>query len=309
MRTPALALVAVFLGAMLALQPDVALDNLVEFDAPAPNSPISQTSDRLDSERQEALIGESGTLLDRGDLPGAEAAFGVLLRRAVNKSGPQSVEVADLYSSFAVRLAQGSHDNEALTYFRKAISASEKAFGPDHPETALIWNDLGLTLSAAHGLAGRAEAEAALKEAYRIRLKSLGARNAETAFTLSYLARLYAPRTTGRTPKLSNADLAIAGDYLWRAVSTYPDPPAGRRDDLDMLSRDGMELFIANGRPREAIDIMLRLIASDGKDGFCAGLLHEELLKAGYQDEAKEVRRRFHKRGMYWPSLGPRWPW
>jgi tetratricopeptide (TPR) repeat protein len=73
-------------------------------------------------------------------------------------------------------------DEEAEALLRAAIPALEQALGPDHPEVAGAWNNLGSTL------ADPDEAAAAYRTALAAKERVLGAEHPALAITLNNLA-------------------------------------------------------------------------------------------------------------------------
>lgn len=78
-------------------------------------------------------------------------------------------------------------DSAAEPLFREAISLKETAFGRDHEEVALSWDELGIQLFARGEFD---EASAAFREAHRLResLSSSGIPNPILAMTLNNIA-------------------------------------------------------------------------------------------------------------------------
>jgi serine/threonine protein kinase/tetratricopeptide (TPR) repeat protein len=122
-----------------------------------------------DSEMAEALNNLAVIYTQAGQYAKAQSYF----KRALtlkNKMDPQHANVAGTLSGMGnMELRQG-HYKEALNYLLKAKTLTMATNGADHPDTAKIINDLG----QAYQLLGKLpEADAAYKQAYAIRQKSL----------------------------------------------------------------------------------------------------------------------------------------
>jgi tetratricopeptide (TPR) repeat protein len=85
-------------------------------------------------------------------------------------------------------------DAEAEPLLKRALAVDEKALGPDHPETAVVLNNL----SALYRAQGQyAQAETLCKRSLAIREKALGPNHPDVAKSLENLARIY--QNTGRS--------------------------------------------------------------------------------------------------------------
>lgn len=270
-------------------------------------SAFSQTTDRLSTEERDALVAGPTAHLEAGDLSAGVVAFEILLTETIATYGEDSVRVADLISAFAVQLDVNDYSAASLPFFYRAKEAYVRAFGPEHPEVAVAWTDIGIMLLKVDRKANRQAAIGALKQAYEIRRAQLGTDNAETAFSLLYIAEAYVePGKAGEPPARSPPDdVDSALRYYRQAAATYPPNPRGRDEDRATIWRQGMRMLIANGRPAEAVNFYTPAITSLDQDFMTAGLLYEELLKAGYTKEAAAVRRRYDREGYYWPEPEP----
>jgi hypothetical protein len=159
--------------------------------------PVEETKNRLSEDRMTELVAGPMAKLETGNLAAARASFDLLLAAARARHGARSLEVADLYTSFGVALFTYSRDpderpyrREALAYLEAAVAAYRVATGNGDPELAVALNTYADAQLVLQPDDPPASAEAALDEAYRIRLAALGPTNAETLASLRYLARL-----------------------------------------------------------------------------------------------------------------------
>lgn len=222
---------------------------------PGPSGPDAprETKDRIPLEQLAVLVDGPLQAAEKGDLPGAERAFGRLVEGARRRHGNASVGEVDLFTGFGVQLFErGSElDREDMrrlspAYMAGAVEASKRAFGPRHPETALALHSYADVLVGLHSGEPPAEAEAALAESYSIRQAALGAGHSETLAAMRALARVKAARfrTAGKldeAAELFRRAIAIAArspppeSYLKAAslrlnlVRAYAE--AGRTDD------------------------------------------------------------------------------
>ena len=170
-----------------------------------------RTKDRLSTERMEALVARPMARVRAGDVAGGQRAFETLLDDTSRRHGTGSAEAADLLISFGVMVyseglipSTGSEaDNglsaRSLPYLRRSVEAYRRAFGPNHPLVALAQHSLGQAMVDLAAGDPPAEAEAALEEAYRIRLAALGPANPETLAALANVADIRGlPGRTGR---------------------------------------------------------------------------------------------------------------
>jgi hypothetical protein len=88
-------------------------------------------------------------------------------------------EVAELY--------QAGKFNEAIPIAQEALELSEKALGPDHPDTATALNNLALLYVS---VGDYAKAEPLYQRSLKIREKALGPETPDTAAALNNLANL-----------------------------------------------------------------------------------------------------------------------
>lgn len=218
-------------------------------DTPFTSEP--ETRDRISAEQLEALTAGPARLIERGRVDEAERAFARLL----SLQRPGTVAAMDHLTSFALALftaGEGELRPRSIAYFRRAVEAARAAVGPDHPEVALVL----ATYADAQIHTWRddppREADAALAEAYRIRLAAFGPRNIETLANLIALADVMAlTARTGRDP----ARVAAAAARYREALGTI-DPrraPAYNFDYADFAIHLRLaEMFARNGFADEA---------------------------------------------------------
>lgn len=201
----------------------------------APQREITETKDRVTAEDMEALVARPIALARKGDMVAADAALERLLEERRKRFGPDSIEVADTLSSFMVLLFLDDRKAEALSYGPRTLDATRRAWGSDNLEYALVLNDLVQMDYKTHEDAVGPEAEAALREVYRIRYERLGQFHKETIATLIYLGNIMGLRSrTGgdiakAKPAIATLNLAITqseehpqpglNDNLWARMT------------------------------------------------------------------------------------------
>ncbi len=155
-----------------------------------------ETKDRIPAEAMARMVeGPMSAVRERG-LAEGDAAFERLLASEKAPDPSNRVLIADLYMAYGVALHMewtGTDDQVLLHASRDRIRASiplyRAAFGSTHPEVALALNsyaDVEIDLNGDDS----PQAEAALREALRIRRATLGAINAETLATEKQLERI-----------------------------------------------------------------------------------------------------------------------
>ena len=218
----------------------------------APTIPIVQTSDRLSQQRMDALVSRPLAIVRLQGLPAGRAAFARRLATARTAHGARSTEVADLLTSFGVALyslglesGDRALQEASIPYLDAAIPAYRTAFGNAHPEVAVALNAYADAQSALHEEDPPQSAEAALEEAYRIRLSAFGPTNVETLASLRYLARIKGlpSRIHGNHVRMA----AVVDLYRLLIANSPSDPrmgyftaPYGRAALAGMYARNGM---------------------------------------------------------------------
>lgn len=206
------------------------------------------TTSRLSWDREEALVRGPMALVRAGRLADGQAAFERLLARRMAQN-PNGVIVADTLMSFGVLLHAEGYEHEALDYVRRSVAAYRRAFGPDHPEVAAALHSVADVLERFAPDDPDPEADAALEEAYRIRLKALGPHNAETAITLARLGRIKGrpARTRGEAARIE-----ASADLFRRSLAMFAVTPLKRDTDPPAVFRDFLKMYVDNGRIGEA---------------------------------------------------------
>jgi hypothetical protein len=142
----------------------------------------------------ERLVAGPLRLIERGDIAGAEGAFARLLARVSARSGAASLEAGDHVVAMGMMLfgrgGTPAARRRGIAYMRRGADIYAAALGPDHPEVALTFADIGIAWLALEPDDPPDEAEAALEQAWRIRRASLGPTNVETTSSLATLARV-----------------------------------------------------------------------------------------------------------------------
>lgn len=267
----------------------------------------SETKDRLSNDALRELVKRPLEDFMSGDTPGGERDFEAQFEDCVRARGPSSVEAADLLSGMGVSLyiAASDADNEilkreSLIYLRRAIDAKKAAFGPDHPEVALSLNDYAMVEINLDPANPAADTEATLREAYRIRLASLGPLNGETVNALALLAQVMGlPSRTGGDP----AKIADAASMFEQAIAGMNSNTEHVPSELAMLYYDFAEFWVRNHNVESGKTYFSRAedqyeaIGPDLPEGAFAALRFASVLKSsGYADEAKAVRDRYATR-------------
>lgn len=170
---------------------------LLPLRGPASPPPPRETKDRISAEALAEMVREPVDLVEAGRRAEADAAFRKLLAEAETHGKAGAIRAADLLTAYGIELYKEGDADEggdtrraAIPWLRKAVAATRSAWGPNHPETALALQNLADVLAKISPDSPGAEAEQALREAYRIRVQALGAGNGETLYTAETLANL-----------------------------------------------------------------------------------------------------------------------
>jgi len=187
------AITAVFAGAALALI------SCSPGDAAQESPQASYTKDRLSDEQMEALVAAPIDLARKGDLDAAKASFDKLLRQTDSAKDKSRLAIADLLTSFGVKLyVQGLDSDDdrmrlaSLAYLREAVGAYRAALGSRHPEVAVALNSYADAITETHAPVPPDEVEAIEREALDIRLAAFGEANSETRSSYASLANYLA---------------------------------------------------------------------------------------------------------------------
>ena len=153
---------------------------------------------------------------------------------AYEKSAKFRTDDSTLLNNWGMSLHDAGDYAEAEPLLRRALAITEKALGPDHPNTATSLNNLAGLLESSSDYAG---AEPLYRRALAIREKALGPDHPDTATSLNNLAWLLESKSdyAGAEPLFRRA-LAITEKALG------PDHPATRtvrRNLNDVLKKSG----------------------------------------------------------------------
>jgi tetratricopeptide (TPR) repeat protein len=219
----------------------------------------------------------------------------------VDEFGFESATAARLLNEAGYYLKERAEYAVAEPLYRRAVAIGERAFGPDHPDTATHLNNLALLLDDQ----GRyTEAEPLYCRALTIREQVLGPDHPHTATSLNNLAVLF--RVQGRYTEaepLYHRALAIKEKTLG------PDHPR-TATSLNNLA----EFLTAQGRYTEAEPLYRRALAisenalgADHPD--TAGTLNNLAWLLGIQGRYAEAEPMYQRAlGIYQTALGPTHP-
>lgn len=196
------ALIAAAAGALMLGAPSGAEAQTIEMEA----ARDPETRDRMPAERLEALTAEPARFLRRGRSKEADGAFEALLAR----QPPGTAAAADHLTSWGLALftfGDEASKLRSIPYFRRAVEAARRAYGPRDPELALVLATYADAQIAIRPDDPPRSADEALAEAYRIRLETLGPRNIETLAALIGLAEIAGlpSRTEGDSARVAAA--------------------------------------------------------------------------------------------------------
>ena len=205
-------------------------------------------------DRMTQLVGSTVEIAQDGHLALAERRFEQRLQQARESEGPGSGLEADLLCSFAVLLFVEGRMNDradmaerAPLYIDRAVAAARTAWGPRHPELATLLHTKADILAELAGESGAAPpaAEAALREAYEIRVGALGTKHLETIAAVRQLAILKA-----RSPSKADEAAALFNQAIDSASGLDLDDHYLREPSLRLqLAR----LLAEADRPKEAV--------------------------------------------------------
>jgi len=210
-------------------------------EAASEPAPTNYTKDRLTSERMAELVAAPMKLVRRGDLDGATASFAVIKARTAAEKGSNSLELADLLTSFGVGLYLYGLESEddryrlaSLPYLREAIDAYKAALGPRHPEVAVAQDSYADAVVETKAPVPPDQIEAMLLDALAIRLATLGEANSETRDALADLGDHYASRAKAA----GDRNAVEAEKYYRRGLAI------AERGSSDVPSRSAQEFHI-----------------------------------------------------------------
>ncbi len=222
----------------------------------APSNAQRETKDRLSPEELSDLVAVPMSVVEAQGLAAGVAAFERLLSETVAAHGDGSVEVADLLTAFGVDLyvSGGETGNReirrrSLTYLAAAIPVYRAAFGDAHPEVALALNSYANAELEIYDANPPESAEAALEEAYRIRLGVLGPTHVESLANLRSIATIrgHPSRTRG-----NRARIEAAGDLFRRLIELSPNDFEQGRESAPYAHAAFARMYARNGMVNEA---------------------------------------------------------
>lgn len=219
-------------------------------------APHALTTERLTQEKMEQLAAAPIAHVRRGDMAAAEATIAAAVRRIRAARGPSSTEEHDLVMAFAVGLHMEGKTAESLAWMRMAVAAAERAFGPQHPETALALHSYADLLDTPRDGVPPPQAMAVMEQALAIRRAALPPDHPELPAAIDSLARMNI-RAAMITKNRSNF---ARGEVLVRELGAYDE---GRGDErhfsLAMRRRELAKLYAVTGRA----DALLMLIEEE----------------------------------------------
>lgn len=262
------------------------------------------TKDRLSEAQMAELVAGPMALVRDGRVGDAERAFEGIVQAAARRHGNGSVEVADRLTAFGVLIyieGLNSGDVEmrrlSLPYLQRAVEAYRAAFGPSHPEVAVALNSYADVQTALNSDDPPPSAEAALEEAYDIRLSSLGPSNPETLASLLGLAEIRsAPSRTRGDP----ARIAAAA-AMFRGGIPYARGGSGQaREEMPATWYFGLARLYARHRQlSNALGIVEEAERDLQGDAHCVAFVTgamgfaELLANEGYEEQAQALRMRY----------------
>jgi len=265
-------------------------------------APVVLTKDRNTPEALAAMVAGPIALMEEGDTAGGLKAFEDLVVEKGKRHGENSIEVADLLAAFGIALHDRDDVPLATSYLRRAAAVMKAVYGPRHPEVALAITDIAMAQWTDPGVPPPLEVDEALREAYDIRLATLGPDHPETAWNLGRLATLAGlpSRIDGRPERVEAA--VVLGRRAIDALRVGLDPE--HPDAVALAYVDLAEVYVRNKRLHEG----LRAFADATREfeqieprapGLTIVLVTQaadfaDLLEAfGHGAEAEVIRRRY----------------
>jgi tetratricopeptide (TPR) repeat protein len=192
----------------------------------------------------------------------------------------QSEALMEAYNQGQALYAAGQYE-EAIPLFRRALELGEREFGPDHPTTAVLINNLAFLYKHQ----GRyAEAEPLLKRVLAIDEKALGPDHPDVAGSLNNLAFLY-----------HNQGRYEAAEPLYKRALAIDEEALGPDHPNVALSLNNLaELYRVQGRYEAAEPLKKRALA-----------IYEEALGPDHPDVAMSLNNLallYYNQGRYWAA-------
>jgi hypothetical protein len=217
---------------------------------PPQPAPPRETKERRDDEALKRQLATPLASAKAGDMARADREFQAILAEVKTQHGANSLQAADIVSAFGVELYNLERKTEAKAYLKRAIAAYRAATGPDNPEVAVSEHDYANIELDLDPDAVSPELVEAVRDALRIRRKSLGEANAETAVTYVLLGRI-----TG-DPKLTQGDdarIKAAADLIRTGAAELAKIETAKPGDRASASYRLAELYAHNGRSAETL--------------------------------------------------------
>ena len=176
----------------------------------------------------------------------------------------------------------------SLPYLKRAVTEARQAFRPDSRQLAMALSDYATVEYETLGDDVTPEAEAMVREAHGIRLRTLGLHHSETLVSRSTLRRIedLPSRINGDPEKLALASRryeAVLAPRLDRRLEPW---------DADIVVDQWISMLIANRRPDLACEVLVRLQSrpigefSEFGNPDLGRKVGERLKRAGYVREA-----------------------
>ncbi|MEA3037562.1 MAG: hypothetical protein QOE79_75 [Sphingomonadales bacterium] len=221
-------------------------------------SAVPETKSRISADRLARLVREPMRLVQAGRRAEADAVFLKLLAAARARGKAGAVRAADLLTAYGVALYEEGEESDsggasaAIPWLEQAVTATRSAWGPSHPETALALQNLADVIREVAPEAPGAEAEAALREAYRIRVKALGPGNAETLYTLKSLGDVLSAGPETASPEAGRA--AEAAEAYRHVIGARPAARDANAVEVKVIARLALARLLArSGRLSDAV--------------------------------------------------------
>ncbi len=266
-------------------------DSLGLFDRAADLARESVAFRRQAMGRDPRALGESltilgNTLMDKGDLKEAEAAYREAVEIHRRLFGPESLEVAKSLNNLSGVLdPQGRYD-EASRLMEESLRIKRRRLDPDDPILANSIYNLGVELYHRGDLGG---AEKLLREALTIQRRTLGEDHPDVAFTLQAVAV-----TLDEHGQYAEAERAYREALALQRKVLGPEHPeiVTTLTNLGVTLRHQGQLAAAKDVFGEALSMSRKLFGPETTDtaAVLAGLAEVDLLE-GEVREAEDLAR------------------
>ena len=212
------------------------------------------TTDRISYEALDAMVAAPVARIAAGRLEDGVQAFEAQLARA------SAADKADLLTAFGIAVYKlglsGDDDGlrrASLPFLERAIAATAARFGADHPETALAINTYADALRALSPDDPPRQVDDLYRQAYDIRVRTLGPGNLETLAVLLRIAQLTGhPTRTGRDPARTEAAAALFEQVI-KGRELSPDQPDYETAEDARLGL--IRMYVLNGAVAKAAAI------------------------------------------------------